>query len=80
MLEIAGELMLCLVKLHGNVVVPLVRYIPFIVLISIFYIFISMSVFLVPDRIDILQAHRITAVALHLGVLQDIVFFLREAL
>ena len=26
--------------------------------------------FLMPDRIDILQAHRITAVALHLGVFQ----------
>ena len=36
--------------------------------------------FLLPDRIDILQAHRITAVALHLGVFQGIVFFLREAL
>ena len=68
MLELAGELMLCLVKLHGTVVVPFVRYLPFIVLISIFYIFISVSVFLVPDRIDNLQAHRITAVALHLGV------------
>ena len=41
MLEIAGELMLCLVKLHGTVVVPFVRYLAFIVLISIFYIFIS---------------------------------------
>ena len=36
--------------------------------------------FLMPDRIDILQAHRITTVALHLGVFQGIVFFLREAL
>ena len=36
--------------------------------------------FLCPRRIDILQAHRITAVALHLGVFQGIVFFLREAL
>ena len=33
--------------------------------------------FLMPDRIDILQAHRITAVAFHLGVFQGIVFFLR---
>jgi hypothetical protein len=33
-----------------------------------------------PDRIDILQAHRINVVALHLGVFQGIVFFLREAL
>ena len=40
-LELARELMLCLVKLHGTVVVPFVRYLPFIVLISIFYIFIS---------------------------------------
>ena len=30
--------------------------------------------FLCPIRIDILQAHRITAVALHLGVFQCIVF------
>ena len=37
-------------------------------------------VFLMPDRIVILQAHRITAVALHLGVFQGIVFFLKEAL
>ena len=36
--------------------------------------------FLCPIRIDILQAHRITAVALHLAVFQGIVFFLREAL
>ena len=36
--------------------------------------------FLCPIRIDILQAHRITVVALHLGVFQDIIFFLREAL
>ena len=36
--------------------------------------------FLMPYRIDILQAHRTTAVALHLGVFQGIVFFLREAL
>ena len=31
--------------------------------------------FLMPDRIDILQAHRITTVALHLGVFQGIIFF-----
>ena len=36
--------------------------------------------FLMPDRIVIPQVHRITAVALHLGVFQGIVFFLREAL
>ena len=36
--------------------------------------------FLMPDRIDILQVHRITAVALHLRVFQGIVIFLREAL
>ena len=36
--------------------------------------------FLCPIRIDILQAHRITAVALHLGVFQGIVFYLREGL
>ena len=36
--------------------------------------------FLMPDRTHILQAHRITAVALHLGVFYGIVFFLREAL
>jgi hypothetical protein len=36
--------------------------------------------FLMPNRIDIPQAHRITAVALHLGVFQGIVFFLREEL
>jgi len=36
--------------------------------------------FLMPDRINILQAHRITAVALHLGVFQGIVFFLRKAI
>ena len=36
--------------------------------------------FLCPIIIDILQANRITAVALHLGVFQGIVFFLREAL
>ena len=39
-----------------------------------------MLAFLMPDRIDILQAHRITAVAHHLRVFQGIVFFLREAL
>ena len=39
-----------------------------------------MLAFLMPNRIYILQAHRITAVALHLGVFQGIVFFLREAL
>ena len=32
------------------------------------------------NRIWIPQAHRITAVALHLGVFQGIVYFLREAL
>ena len=36
--------------------------------------------FLMLDRIKILQAHKITAVALHLGVFQGIVYFLREAL
>ena len=35
--------------------------------------------FLCPIIIDILQAHRITAVALHLGVFQGIVFFLQES-
>jgi hypothetical protein len=33
-----------------------------------------------PNRIDILQAHRITAVAFYLGVFQGIVNFLGEAL
>ena len=37
-------------------------------------------VFLMLNRIWIPQAHRITAVALHLGVFQGIVIFLREAL
>ena len=37
-------------------------------------------VFLILNRIWIPQAHRITAVALHLGVFQGIVIFLREAL
>ena len=36
--------------------------------------------FLMPDRIYILQAHRNTDVALHLGVFQGIIDFLREAL
>ena len=36
--------------------------------------------FLCPIKIDILHAHRITVVALHLGVFQGIVIFLREAL
>ena len=36
--------------------------------------------FLTLNRIWILQAHKITAVALHLGVFQGIVYFLREAL
>ena len=36
--------------------------------------------FLCPIRIDILQAHIITTVALHFGVFQGIVIFLREAL
>ena len=36
--------------------------------------------FLTLNRIWIPQAHRITAVALHLGVFQGIVYFLREAL
>ena len=36
--------------------------------------------FLCPNRILIPQAHRITTVALHHGVFQGIVFFLREAL
>src|SRR6185436_7960748 len=31
--------------------------------------------FLCPIRIDILQAHRITTVTLHLGVFQGIIFF-----
>ena len=39
-----------------------------------------MLAFLMPNRIYILQAHRITTVALHLGVFQGIVIFLREAL
>jgi hypothetical protein len=33
-----------------------------------------------PNRICISQAHKIAAVALHLGVFQGIVNFLREAL
>ena len=37
-------------------------------------------VFFMLNRIWISQAHRITVVALHLGVFQDIVIFLREAL
>ena len=37
-------------------------------------------VFLMLDRIWIPQAHRINTVALHLGVFQGIVIFLREAL
>ena len=36
--------------------------------------------FLTLNRIWILQAHRIIDVALHLGVFQGIVYFLREAL
>ena len=36
--------------------------------------------FLTLNRIWIPQAHRITVVALHVGVFQGIVFFLREAL
>ena len=36
--------------------------------------------FLTLNRIWIPQAHRITAIALHLGVFQGIVYFLREAL
>ena len=36
--------------------------------------------FLCLKRIDIPQAHRSTVVALHLGVFQGIVFFLRQAL
>ena len=36
--------------------------------------------FLFPKRILIPQAHRITTVALHHGVFQGIVFFLKEAL
>jgi len=36
--------------------------------------------FLMPNRICIPQAHRITAVALHLGVFQGIVNILREAI
>ena len=39
---------------------------------------VGVLAFLMPDRIDILQAHRITAVALHLGVFQGIIFFLKE--
>ena len=42
--------------------------------------YVCLLAFLMPNRIDILKAHRITAVALHLGVFQGIVFFLREAL
>ena len=41
---------------------------------------VSLLVFLMPKRIDILQAHRITIVALHLGVFQGTIIFLREAL
>ena len=36
--------------------------------------------FYMPNRIDIPQAYIITIVALHLGVFQGIVIFLREAL
>jgi hypothetical protein len=39
-----------------------------------------MLAFLMPNRICIPQAHRITAVELHLGVFQGIINFLREAL
>jgi len=41
---------------------------------------VSLLVFLMPKRIDILQAHRITIVALHLRVFQGTIIFLREAL
>ena len=37
-------------------------------------------VFLMLNRIWIPQAHKITAVALHLGVFQGIVYYLRKAL
>jgi hypothetical protein len=40
----------------------------------------SLLAFLMPNRIDIAQAHRITVVALHLGVFQGIVNFHGEAL
>ena len=40
----------------------------------------ELLMFLMPNRIDIPQVHRITVVALHLGVFQGIVIFLREAL
>jgi hypothetical protein len=40
----------------------------------------ALLAFLMPDRVNIPQAHRITAVGLHLGVFQGIVFFLSEAL
>ena len=37
-------------------------------------------VFLMPNKMLIQQAHRITVVALHLGVFQGVVYFLMEAL
>ena len=40
----------------------------------------TLLAFLTLNRIWIPQAHRITTVALHLGVFQGIVYFLREAL
>ena len=40
----------------------------------------TLLAFLTLNRIWIPQVHRITAVALHLGVFQGIVYFLREAL
>ena len=42
--------------------------------------YVCLLAFIMHDRIDIPQAQRITAVALHLEVFQGIVFFLREAL
>ena len=44
------------------------------------FLTISLLVFLMPNRIWIPQAHRITTVALHIGVFQGIVIFLREVL
>ena len=42
--------------------------------------YVILLVFLMLNRKWIPQAHRITTVALHLGVFHDIIYFLREAL
>ena len=40
---------------------------------------VSLLAFVMPNRMLILQAHRITTVALYLRVFQGIIIFLREA-